>query len=199
MAYSLRFLPQRDGVVITKVDSPVDGVGDGRTFPHGVLGLKYSLAEGVPVGQFDVVRLSDDVSVGTFNADTGFVEGVDHDGDLVVLLTAVIAAINGKGYEIESGGTGIAVGEYSSAFDCRGLKDVVAYIAVTDLDEDVTLATQTSLSGEAGTWVPGTTYLKDQSPTAISFPTAPFVRLYFVSRSLSGTPTIDVTFYGVKA
>ncbi len=199
MAYSLKFLPQRDGVVITKSDYPVDGVGDQQRFPHGALSLRYSTTSDAPSGQVEVVRLSDDAAVGVFNATTGSVDGVDHDGDISVLLLAAMTAINGKGYELESGGTGIAVTEYSSAFDCRGLKDVVAYVTVTNIDEDVTLAVQTSLTGEDGTWVAGSSSIKDASPAVIALPSVPFVRLHFVSRASGGTPTIDVTYYGVKA
>ena len=199
MAYSLKFLPQRDGVVITKSDYPVDGVGDQQRFPHGALSLRYSTTSDAPSGQVEVVRISDDAAVGVFNATTGSVDGVDHDGDISVLLLAAMTAINGKGYELESGGTGIAVTEYSSTFDCRGLKDVVAYVTVNDIDEDVTLAVQTSLTGEDGTWVGGSSYVKDQPVASVTFPAAPFVRLFFASRAAIGTPTIDVTYYGVKA
>lgn len=198
MAYSLKFLPQRDGVVITKSDYPVDGVGDQQRFPHGALSLRYSTTSDAPSGQVEVVRLSDDAAVGVFNVTTGSVEGVDHDGDISVLLLAAMTAINGKGYELESGGTGIAVTEYSSAFDCRGLKDVVAYVDVTGLDESVSLNVQSALTQD-GPWVAGASYVKESASFTISFSSAPFVRLCFVSRAAMGTPTIDVTYYGVKA
>ena len=107
MAYSLKFLPQRDGVVITKSDYPVDGVGEQQRFPHGALSLRYSTTSDAPSGQVEVVRLSDDAAVGVFNVTTGSVDGVDHDGDISVLLLAAMTAINGKGYELESGGTGL--------------------------------------------------------------------------------------------
>ena len=199
MAYSLKFLPQRDGVVITKSDYPVDGVGDQQRFPHGALSLRYSTTSDAPSGQVEVVRLSDDAAVGVFNATTGSVDGVDHDGDISVLLLAAMTAINGKGYEIESGGTGIAVTEYSSTFDCRGLKDCVAFVDVTDIDESVTLLAQSSVLSD-GPWVTGLVYpAKEAANFVLTLPVAPFVRLFFASRAAIGTPTIDVTYYGVKA
>ncbi len=198
MAYSLRFLGQRDGVVVSRVDYPVDGVGDTQTFPHKALGIRYVTDENaLPSGQIEVVRLADNVAVGTFNATTGFVEGVDHDGNVAVLLQAVLLVLNGKGYEMESGGSTVAVGETSSTFDSRGLKDVVAYVTVTDIDEDVTVAVQTSVDGD--TWVTGTPSVKSNENFTISFSAAPYVRLLFFSRAATGTPTLAVTYYGVKA
>ena len=205
MAYSLVISSSPSfGVAIDRRDYPTDGLGDVQTFPFGVLTLRYGSSwneqeqQFFPSGQIEVVRNGTGAAIAVFNVDNGSVNGFDHDGDVFALIVAVNNAFAGSFFTLQS--ESIAVGETSSTFDCRGLTNCIVFCSVFDIDETVTLRADISITGEDGTWIAQANYAAQSNENfTLTLPVAPFVRLTFVSRTSGGSPTIAVTYYGVKA
>lgn len=179
------------GGFVVSISDTLGNAQDVTLYETGKLRL-----EQLPGGTMQVFRVGETTALAAFNGETGSLYGVDHGGDPELLAYYLHTAF-GSDFISVAFGSAVGVGEETSVFDARGVSGGQAWVTVTDLDEDITIAVETSATGVDG-WIRATPVAYENASFVITLSVAPFIRLAVTAANAPSTPTIAVTFTGNK-
>lgn len=172
------------------VSGTLNATQDNVFFETGLLRL-----EQLPSGVMQVYREGETQAICAFDGVSGSFNGFDHQGDSEILANYLHSRL-GSGLVTLSVSGGVGVGDNTETFVAFGVSGGQAWVAVTDIDESITISVETS--GDDVAWVRATGVVYTNENFPITLPVAPYIRLAVTAANSVGTPTIAVLFTGNK-